>query len=79
MPPKQSSDSKDNNKAAVSNKQELSAIQAYLSKKPNFEELRKSVRAADPDPVEDLSTEYDLKLREAVSQIRAESKGQADA
>ncbi|KXT08617.1 hypothetical protein AC579_4463 [Pseudocercospora musae] len=79
MPPKHLSDSKDNKKAAVSNKQELDAIQVYLSHKPNFEELRKSGHGADPDSVQGRSTEYDLKLKEAVSQVIAESKGQAAA
>ncbi|KXS96031.1 hypothetical protein AC578_2290 [Pseudocercospora eumusae] len=79
MPPKHLSDSKDNHKAAVTNKQELSAIQAYLSEKPNFEELRKSAQGTDPDSVQGRSTEYDLKLKEAVSQVIAESKGQAAA
>ena len=79
MPPKHLSDSKNNDKAAVSNKQELNAIQAYLSQKPNFEELRKSAQGADPDPDQGPSTEYDLKLKEAVSQVIEESKGQAAA
>ena len=77
MPPKPSS-----SKAAKhqsSNKGALDAINAYLSQKPDLDQL---IREAKENPrwslPEKRQTEYDLKIKEAVREVLIERSKQAE-
>ena len=77
MPPKPSS-----SKAAKhqsSNKGALDAINAYLSQKPDLDQL---IREAKENPrrsfPERRQTEYDLKIKEAVREVLIERSKQAE-
>lgn len=72
MSPKQSSGR--DNKVAVSTKQEIEAIQNYLSRRPNFQQLLSNTSSTEQQPpVESADTEYHLKLRGRVRQVAAEN------